>query len=422
VNEKERNERILKREKRKAYREKLMGFEHERRLREWVKKAGKKFANETALKILTDDKKKSREPQKRGGADVFLALYSYIRETPYDRRNSIPLTWRPKSFNKHKQRLEFLRKFVYPYPLPETLLRASLESELSLTRIPILTYEGIKRPKSEFYGAIKLAKKWVNDIASGESFYKLNKRFFTKAEAHCFLSSKVSYVNAGSVLSLYFYAKCKARSLSSRISLIIADVFSRKFLNCYKNPLVESFLDLLARTPEYRYEKPMLEDLCDFVLPKIHERGNGNFSFSGRTVLSVIRLTNEWHKRLKDEKVIASSKWKGLGITQFRYEDDKGVWKITELRTAKALYDEGAAMRNCVSSYSDRCASGSISIFTLDCASRETKESEKMATLEVRIPERTLVQAKGKCNSLITPRIRKVITRWASLNRITLKL
>jgi len=430
-------ERIHKRELRIAYRTKRLTHENDVRKRLREKKEKEAIFNKEALYILKADNRKVIKKDKKPELGGFLAQYSFIPITAFDCRHSIPTSWKPKSFNKKRQHFEFLKKFVYPYPLPETILWAALENE----------YISIKnggRTKSVYFGIIQLAKQWIRDIASGESFYKRNKQYFTKAEAHWFLSSKMPYVDCTSVLKLYFYAKCRARALNHKLSLVIGDVFTVKFDKWYMNRLVEGFLDLIAREPDYNYESAMLGDLCDFVLEKITDSKKEAFSFSGRTIPSVTGLVNEWHDSLRlereaermqrrelaqmqgngrsNKKPIDTSKWKGLGIPQYRYEADDCLWTVKELKTAKELLNEGMKMRNCVSSYASACASGDCSIFTVECDFPEAKNPEKIATLEVKLASRALVQAKGKCNTAITPRTKNVITRWASANRIGVKL
>jgi len=293
-------ERNRKRELRILYRERRLEYEQSKRTpnrREIEEREARN--NKEIIELLQEDHKKPKKLNKKPGLDTFLALYSYIPATPYDLRHTVLSSWKPHSFNERKQNLEFLKTFVYPYPLPETLLWVSHSPEYTLGK------NGAKT-KSSNYVFINLAKKWIGDITSGASFYKLNRQFFTKAETHYFLSSNVPYVDAGSVLTLYFYAKSRARSMNHRLSMMIADVFSNKFFNNYKNTLVEGFLDLLSRAPEYGYERNMLGDISDFVLSKMRENKKANgkqeaFSFSGRTITSVIKLTNEWHEEIRRE-------------------------------------------------------------------------------------------------------------------------
>jgi hypothetical protein len=282
---------------------------------------------------------------------------------------------------------------------------------------------------------------------SGESFCKRNKDCFTKAEAHFFLNSKMAYADSGSVLKLFFYAKSRGRSVGHKLSMMAAVVFSEKFYSQFRNNLVESFLDLLGRTPERRFDFGMLGDLCDFVLEKIQDNKKNHgrkadFSFSGRTIDSVMALANEWHERLRREtearqaqqethqdgqqtgkkKRIDTSKWNGLGLARFWHETDESVWSVTELTTAQDLLNEGRKMKNCVASYALKCADGISAIFSVERFYLENQVAEKIATLEVNQAKRGLIQAKGKCNTALTSKVKSVITRWAQANGIAVRL
>ena len=436
-------ERCKKRELRVAYRTKRLEREQKgnHNYKDWLERDA--CEKKEIAEIFKADNKKPKKPDKKPGPGKFLVLYSYIPSTKYDTRFSIPPSWKPRSFNERNQHIEFLKRFVYPYPLPEALVW--------MTHSPEYTHERNISFKTPDFDFIRLAKTWIQEIVSGESFYKLNKKFFTKAEAHYFLTSKVPPVDGYSVLKhysvikLYFYAKCRGRSLNHKLSLMIADVLTVKFHAQFRNNLIEGFLDLLARTPEYRYESGMLGDLCDFVLDKIRENKNTKtteraFSFSGRTIASVIALTNEWHERLRQEaearyarwrvqeqthkntKSIDTSHWKGLGIPKFQYEATECIWTVTEIRTAQDLLNEGRKMKNCVASYAYDCASGESAIFSVERVYPVNQIVEKAATLEVLQSKRGLIQAKGKCNTELTPKIKNVVSRWAKENQIAVGL
>lgn len=429
-------ERIQKRELRTIYRDRRIEYEREKRNAKSKNEEKKEKIKKNADAVLHEEKKKRVKQDKKPGAEKFLSMYSYIPSTPFDIRYSIPSSWKPYSFNGRNQHLEFIKRFIYPYPISETLLWATHEPENAVD------YIGAK--------LIRLAKKWVADITCGKSFYKQNKTYFTKAEAHYFLSAKIPYEEKGSVIKMYFYAKCRARAINHKLSMIIADVFTVKFYNNYgfMNSLVNSFLDLIARTPDYRYERGMLGDLCDFVLVKMNEnkrcrKNRTAFTFSGRTIFSVIGLVNKWHKELreeenlrrervsvrhgeqknrKNENPLDTSHWKGLGISQFQYKTDECIWTVTELLSAKALLNEGQKMKNCIASYYHRCAAGDCSIFTLECVYPISGIVYKKATLEVSPSNRVLLQAKGKCNTAVTQKTTAVINRWAAASGITVRL
>ena len=435
MNQKDFINRGRKRELRVQYRTKRLEYEQEKRTNWNNWKDRKAIGEKAAVEAIKADNKKSKKPDKKLGPEKFLSLYSYITYTAYENRHNIPSSWKPHSFNEQKQNTEFLKSFVCPFPLPEILLWA--------THAPEYTPARTKTPDYIF---IRLAKKWIQDIVNGGSFYKQNKEFFTKAEAHYFLCSKIPYDNGSSVIKLYFYAKCRARSCNHKLSLMIAEVFTVKFREHFKSKLIEGFLDLLTRTLDYRYERAMLGDISDFVLKKLlenkkHTGKRDCFSFSGRTISSIINLANEWHEetrqeaeaqriqrddnrrqRRNNEKTIDTSHWKGLGIYQFRHESDGYIWTVTELKTAQDLLNEGRKMKNCVASYTYGCASGNSAIFTVERIYPVNQIIEKVATLEVQLSTRTLIQAKGKCNTAVTPKVLNIINRWANANRIKVGL
>jgi hypothetical protein len=118
-------ERFRKRELRIMRREKLLNHRAQKRERylEDVKISVIKI--ETAAQKLREDNKLARPVHKRPGPGIFLEAYSYIPATRYDKRHMIPANWTAHSFNERRQHHEFLKTFVYPYPVPEVLLRGS---------------------------------------------------------------------------------------------------------------------------------------------------------------------------------------------------------------------------------------------------------------------------------------------------------
>jgi hypothetical protein len=216
-----------------------------------------------------------------------------------------------------------------------------------------------------------------------------------------------------------------------------------KFEKYFIHETVTGFLDLLGRSQGYQIDEGELGDIGDFVLAKIedHRKSRGRvppFSFSGRTMTSIIGLTNEWHADIQREqeamnllaragqarqpqnrpnKPTLAKRWNGIDVPLFKYETDECVWTVTQLLTAQDLLNEGRKMKNCVSAYTHKCSSGECFIFNVSCFYTNSRLTESKATLEVS-RDRSLVQAKGKCNMRVNAVIMNVITRWAQMNRI----
>ena len=395
----------------------------------------------TAARVLKDDNMKKIPEGKRPGPDKFLAEYSFIPRTLHDKRDYIPENYRCHSFNERRQYVDFFKDFIYPYNIPRVLLWAAIEKEI------IKDEQGMDRPSPDFE-IIRLAKKWICDITGRESFYKKNKDWFTRAEAHYFLISDVPYQDPITVIEQYFYAKCMARKLDAKISRDISNVFSIKFSQDVNNSIVTDLLDFIARSDDFTVGTTELGDICDFIFTKIKRNkelkdGENPFSFRGRTFGSITALANEWHADVIYEQEVqynlamarqrlvgknsnrlvpaAPSRWNGISISYSRLENKENIWQFSQLHTVRDLLNEGRKMKNCVSSYSTRCASGDCSIFHVSCINKDTQRNEDAATMEI-TKNRALVQAKSKCNAKISSVTRAVIGKWAQLNKIKVDL
>jgi hypothetical protein len=397
-----------------------------------IRNEKRKEAEEKALsisiarKILRKDKSDEKKKNKRPGHEKFLAAFSFIPAGSTDTRHLAVKKWKCRSFNEQRQYIDFLKIFIYPYNVPAPLLFASLLPEHTFN-------DKNQMVKSPHLKIIRMAKEWLVDIVSGESFYKRNKEYFTKAEAHYFLNTNLSFSDGTSVIKMFFDAKCKARHVGHSLRILVVKVFTVKFLMTFNNPVVLDFLDFIARNQGYRFTSGELGDVCDFIITKLR----GKFSFSGRTVTSIVAFANEWHAELHrpiiihnghqqgntNKNAIALAKWNGLPILKFRYEEKESTWEITQLYTAQDLLNEGRKMKNCVASYSWYCAGGEGAIFNVSEVStyKESEIRSSRATLQVS-SSRVLVQAKSKCNGVLEKDTKRVVSLWANSNRIKIQL
>ena len=375
-------------------------------------------------RILKNHEKSEKSTFQRPKANQFLSLFAFLPLNQYDKRDDLAglKEWRSHSFNDKRQTMEFFHTFLYPYSTPEPLIMTSILEDLHGGKNGMLRY-------SQDFTIIHRSRKWLTDIVSGGSFYRKNKTFFTKAEAHFFLSSGMSYNNSSSVIAMYYEAKCKARNFGQSMSDIVVRVFTIKFLHSYTSPIVTGFLDLLARHTDYHYTIEELGDICDFVNTKIVKycQSYGKikpFSFSGRTINSVIALANEWHTQhqreialgmrlshLRHRPVLLSEKWEGLSINNYIHENGNCIWTINQLCTINALTNEGRKMKHCVASYAYKCLNNECGIFNVSCYNKSMDVTDSVATIEVsQLYE--IVQVKGKCNSVVSCKVINVVDRW----------
>ena len=85
-----------------------------------------------------------------------------------------------------------------------------------------------------------------------------------------------------------------------------------------------------------------------------------DFTMKGRTVGSILRQVEEWHKQLGHDMSQPTLSWLRSPFKDFRLVEgsealgNMRVWTITELLTSRALFVEGRAMRHCVATYAER--------------------------------------------------------------------
>lgn len=326
------------------------------------------------------------------------------------RKDSIPSTWKPCSFKKERQYKEFFKSFIYRYYVPEVLLDSYL-----------LHRQEVRR--NNFDITFRWANKWLYDLITGGSFYKKNKDIFTKAEAHCFLNSKLRYKDGQSLFNIYYEAKCDARGFDLNFKNMIIGVFSEKFgcpltTDKDKTRIINEFIDFLGRNKDYGFTRNSVADIADYI--RYCFGANATFSFSGRTVGSVMNLSNEWHAEAQRQRIVKSlgvQEWEGLPFDNFSFENNQYTYNITQLCSAKELLNEGRKMHHCVSSYVSSASNGQCGIFNVSRFDKKCYDIESTATLEVN-SYGTLVQARAAWNKDVDKSSMKIIKMWAANNNI----
>lgn len=115
--------------------------------------------------------------------------------------------------------------------------------------------------------------------------------------------------------------------------------------------------------------------------------------------------------------------WRRIGVADFHYDDDGSLanprhWIIRQIREPRFLVEEGNAMDHCVASYVDLCEKGQTSIWSM--RSMTAGRSTRVLTIEVDPRHRRIVEALGHKNRAPRPHERRVFTRWARRERLTI--
>lgn len=175
----------------------------------------------------------------------------------------------------------------------------------------------------------------------------------------------------------------------------------------------ESFIHLLVRNVMFNYEK--LTELIDYV--REAKRENASYNLKGRTLQSLTRQSDAWHGVYKHVK--GNLFWKPSGLYSLKIARKTDTVKVEELTEAKRLVEEGSAMKHCVASYAHLCAQGRSAIFSLRKYA-DGNLDDILATIEVNIFLKAIVQAKAKMNKPISQEAKKYMEMWAAKNALTI--
>jgi hypothetical protein len=150
-----------------------------------------------------------------------------------------------------------------------------------------------------------------------------------------------------------------------------------------------------------------------------------SFAMKGRTVQSMLRLMQEWHRGLglaNGGLTWAPSPLRPLVIEE-PSEDPSAppiVWQLMELTTGAQLRAEGTALHHCVASYADRCWRGASRIWSLRV--RRGEKVRHVLTIEVDMKRRAVAQARGWGNGAPTGKALRLLRQWTFRERVRLAM
>ena len=130
-----------------------------------------------------------------------------------------------------------------------------------------------------------------------------------------------------------------------------------------------------------------------------------HFTMKGRSVTKLLRQVEAWHGHLARVKDVVFQSWQPCGLQPFEVEEKTPElgscrWTIRELLSSWELAAEGTAMGHCVVSYSDQCADGETSIWSIGVQRDGDETREDVLTVAVDPERRLITQARGRHNML----------------------
>ena len=150
-----------------------------------------------------------------------------------------------------------------------------------------------------------------------------------------------------------------------------------------------------------------------------------DLTMKGRTMRSLLRQVEEWHKSLRHRPKAVPVHWKRSGIGEFHFIEKGGrdqesprTWTIQELHSSGELYREGLAMQHCVASYIRACAGRASSIWSMRIENEVRRY--RVMTIEVDMKTRTICQARRRRNAGPNGKAREMLEQWARQERLSI--
>jgi hypothetical protein len=267
----------------------------------------------------------------------------------------------------------------------------------------------------------RLRRRWYATAARGDSLYKAGaSEWLSRKEVHVFLNAPdgLDFEQA------FWFAIARGmagEAAAFRVARSKIALTPRSQIGFWRD-IARLFATQAARTDE-------IDDLADYLAAKI--RADAAYSLKGRTLASLRRASDEWHRDVaavarieamqRRQTAFASQapagRWAGASLPDWSWkppgEEAKArreEYAMVQLTTASDLVAESRAMHHCVWTYAEKCMGGSASIWSLRLKSG--KSVSRLLTVELDRRHRA-VQVRGFRNRIATADENRVLDRWA---------
>ena len=337
----------------------------------------------------------------------FLARYLCVSPKHHQAIRNVD-SFKAKNYNLATQVCELINHVFVAYPTPKFLYRELL-SEAGLA---LVFGESLETQSSSGQRSINERVRLFCTVSQGRSVAKFfeSDRRVTKSVAHWFLFGP----DENTIDENIFWAQCRALGISTSTCQFLVKRLS-PIVDLYQNDRMADVLNFFARY-ESEMGKYTKDELVDFI---VAVAANHEFSFKGRTLGSMVKLCDEWHRTMYAGTVGRYQSWPAQ--FDFWSLERKGVdVQAFELSNNRALADEGRRQRHCVFSYTRWCISGQTRIVSF----RWMAEGAciERVTVEVDTRLKQVVQAKGRLNRRPSEDEISVIRRWARDNGLCVSI
>ncbi len=254
--------------------------------------------------------------------------------------------------------------------------------------------------------------RWYIVAASGGSLYKaVAREHLSKQETHFFLAAPAGIATPRQAI---WYAVARAQSADNSAALRVAQ---SRLAEC---PVTSAFWKGVAHYfARQAVSIAAINDLIDYIAAAHAEQPG--FSLKGRSLASLTRRMEEWHRALRKQQAQCGGSWDGHSIPDVDYEtgrdERRAIWRFRQIKTGNDLFKEGQRMHHCVASYKSLCIAGYTAIWSLT-SEFPIGRRNRGVTLEVR-RDGSIVQCRGFANRQPYPNEVTIAKRWASEHGLT---
>lgn len=359
---------------------------------------------QTLAKVKSKRSQNELTGSKRKDAD-FLKRYLEINLGSRFARRSVA-TYHGRSYNLRKQVLDLVNHLFVLFPPPLFLYRSLLSKE---GHALVFDYddwepEAWKESKNTQY------VRWFAVTAQGGSLAKEMKGVLTKKEVHWFLKAPAQ----NTIQRNLFWARCMAAGVSAPVSQFLTQQLGGASDQAALGERCDDLLRFYASECG-RMGPNELQEITDFVRAMVRRP---EFSFKGRTLGSMVNLSNEWHDETSTNRVTKFQHWP-QSFAPWTHEKKDCMVHAIELTTNRALADEGRKQNHCVFSYTQNCLRGWSKIVSIRWVGRsgsllEPGDIINRLTVEVSTSSREIYQIKGRHNRRPDSHEVKIVRLWAA--------
>ena len=255
-------------------------------------------------------------------------------------------------------------------------------------------------------------RRWYLIAAQGGSLYKQEAHpWLSKQECHHFLTAPDEIT---SLRQAMWYAVARAQSDGKDAALKVArsKIAGYSIASSWWKEVARFF----ARNPTAVHE---IDDLVDFLF--VAKQEDAAFTLKGRTLATLRRRMEDWHRALRRSQSIGGGAWAGRPLPDVDYQTGKdhhrAIWRFRQIKTGHELFREGQRMHHCVATYKFACERGYISIWSLT-SEFPIGRHNRGVTMEVTKDGR-IVQCRGFANRLPYGNEAAMAKRWAFEHGLT---